>query len=72
MNADDIIGKCKIKFPFCMVFGQAFIMAIIKIKTIDINSLYIIRTAFGENYFKMGHNRTHPIILIDYQEEFSN
>lgn len=69
MNADDIVGKDKIKFPFCMVFGQAFIMSIIDIKAIDINSLDKIRTAFVENYFKMGHNKTHPNILIDYQDK---
>ena len=69
INADDIIGKDKIKFPFCMVFGQAFIMSIISIKAIDINSLDKIRTSFVENYFKMGHNKTHPNILIDYQDK---
>lgn len=69
MNADDIIGKDKIKFPFCMVFGQAFILSIINIKAIDINSLDKIRTDFVENYFKMGHNKTHPNLLIDYQNK---
>lgn len=69
MNAEDIAGKDKIKFPFCMVFGQAFIMSIIGIKTIDINSLDKIRTAFVENYFKMGHIKTHPNLLFEYQDK---
>lgn len=69
MNADDINGKAKIKFPFCMVFGQAFIMSIIDVKAIDIYSLNKIRTAFVENYFKMGYSKTHPNFLIDYQDK---
>lgn len=69
MNVDDIVGKDKIKFPFCMVFGQVFIMSIIGIETININSLDEIRTSFVENYFLMGHNKTHPNILINYQDQ---
>lgn len=71
MNAEDIIDKEKIKFPFCMVFGHALIMAIIGVENIDINSLDKIRTRFVENYFKLGHNKTHPNVLIDYQEKLN-
>ena len=69
MNADDIIDKDKIKFPFCMVFGQALIMSVIDVKTIDINSLDKIRKGFVENYFKMSHHKTHPNLLFDYQDK---
>jgi tetratricopeptide (TPR) repeat protein len=69
MNAEDIVDKEKIRYPFCMVFGQAFIMSIVDINAIDISSLDRIRTAFVKNYFKMGHNKTHPIVLYDYQNK---
>jgi tetratricopeptide (TPR) repeat protein len=69
MNAEDIASKEKIRFPFCMVFGQAFIMALGDVNSIDIGSLDKVRSAFVKNYFKMGHNKTHPIVLYDYQNK---
>ncbi len=69
MNADDIIDTEKIKFPFCMVFGQAMLLAIIDIKNIDINSLDTIRTRFLENYYKMEYEKTHPNSLFAYLDK---
>lgn len=69
ISANDIKDKEKIKFPFCLVFGQAITMAIIGVKDIDINSLDKIRRGLIENYFKMGHNKTHPNLLFDYQDK---
>ena len=70
MNADDVKEKGKTKFPFCMVWGQDFIMATLE-KTIDINSLDNIRTRFIELYFKNKHNKSHPNLLYDFQDEIS-
>jgi len=69
MNVDDLVDKEKIRFPFCMVFGQALIVSIVDIKSIDINSLDKIREGFVKNYYKMGHNNTHPNALIAYQKQ---
>ncbi|MCX6269976.1 MAG: tetratricopeptide repeat protein [Bacteroidetes bacterium] len=69
INAEDVNDKEKIKFPFCMVFGQAFILAINDVDKIDINSLDKIRTGFVKNYFQQGHNKTHPNLLFDYQDK---
>jgi len=68
MSAENLVGD-KIKLPFCMLFGQAFIMAIIDVKEIDIHSLDKIRKSFVENYFSMGHNKTYPNVLYDYQDK---
>ena len=72
INADDISGKEKLKFPFCMVFGQDFIMSALNTKKIDLNSLDTIRTEFVKNYFNMKHNKTHPNVLFDYQKLISD
>ena len=72
INAKDIINKDNIKLPFCSIFGEDFIMSIIGVQTIDINSLDIIRNNFIEYYFKNKHNKNFPNILFNYQKKIKD
>ena len=69
INVDAISKTENIKLPFCMIYESTLLMSIAFEKNIDINSLDKIRQGFVENYFTMGHNKTHPNILFDYQNE---
>jgi tetratricopeptide (TPR) repeat protein len=69
MNINDIKDTNNIKLPFCMIYEPTLSVAVAMEKKIDLNSLDRIRTNFEENYFKMGHNKTHPNVLFDYQDK---
>jgi tetratricopeptide (TPR) repeat protein len=69
MNVNDLSDPKNIKLPFCMIYEPTLLIPIAFEKTVDINSLDRIRKGFVENYFKMGHNKTHPNILFDYQDK---
>lgn len=69
MNIEDLKDTGNIKFPFCMVFGQAFILAITGAGTIDVNSLDKIRTNFISFWFQQKYNKTHPNVLYEYEEK---
>lgn len=58
----------EIKLPFCMIYEPTLILSIDITKDININSLDKIRHNFIENYYKMGHNKTHPNILFDFHK----
>ena len=68
IDVKDIPDKGNIKFPFCMIFGNALMMAIIDLKNIDINSLDQLRTRFIHEYFKNDNQTKYPNILYDYQQ----
>ncbi len=55
--------------PFGMIYEPTLLMSIISIDSVDLSSLDLIRQNFVRNYFKMGHNKTHPNILFDYQKK---
>jgi tetratricopeptide (TPR) repeat protein len=71
MQVEDIINKnqAEIKFPFCMPFSQAFGVALVNAKTIDINTLNTIRTTFVDVWYKMKNNEKYPNVLYEYQEK---
>jgi tetratricopeptide (TPR) repeat protein len=69
MNFTEISQDKEMKLPFCMIYEPTLLMSVALAKSIDINSLDDIRTSFVENYYKMGHNKTHPNILFDYQKQ---
>ena len=69
MNVNAISNPKSIKLPFCMIYEPTLLMSIAFEKNTDINTLDKIRKGFVENYFKMGHNKTHPNMLFDYQDK---
>ena len=72
INGDDLLNGGKLKIPFCMVYEQTYIFSVIGIQTVDQASLSRIRQNFVGNYRTMGHNKTHPNVLFDYQEKILN
>jgi hypothetical protein len=72
INGNDMLNGGKIKIPFCMVYEQTYIFSVIGIQTVDQASLSRIRQNFVGNYRTMGHNKTHPNVLFDYQEKILN
>lgn len=69
MNVNATSDPKNIKLPFCMIYEPTLIMSIAFEKNTDINTLDKMRKGFVENYFKMGHNKTHPNLLFDYQDK---
>lgn len=69
MNITEISEDKEMKLPFCMIYEPTLLMSVAFAKSIDINSLDNIRTGFVENYYKMGHHKTHPNTLFDYQKQ---
>jgi tetratricopeptide (TPR) repeat protein len=69
MSIDALSDGKEMVLPFCMIYEPTLLIGIVFEKSLDINSLDRIRNGFIENYFKMGHNKTHPNILFDYQNE---
>lgn len=67
-NIGDLTNKDKIKMPLGIVYETTLSVSIIPEKTIDINSLDNIRSRFVDNYFKQGHDKTHPNVLFSYQK----
>lgn len=69
LNADALSSKKDIRFPFCMPFGQTFIVAMVGAKTVDVNSLNGIRTNFLSFWYQFKHNKDYPNVLFEYQEK---
>lgn len=69
VNAEDLTNKKKIKFPFCLPFGQTFIVAMMGAKTVDVNSLNTIRTNFLSFWYQFKHDKEYPNVLFEYQEK---
>jgi len=60
----------KMKIPFGIgVYEPILMLSILTEKTIDINSLNNIRSAFVDNYFTKGYDKTYPNILFSYQKQ---
>ncbi|WP_108869397.1 tetratricopeptide repeat protein [Aquimarina aquimarini] len=68
IDASEMKPNEEIKLPLCAIFGKNFILAIINEKTIDLNSLSLIRQKFIENYFKEDFEK-YPNVLFNYQKE---
>jgi len=71
IDASEIMPNEDIKLPLCAIFGKNFILAIIDEKTIDLNSLSLIRQKFIENYFKEDFKK-YPNVLFEYQKELAD
>ena len=69
MNLNLLADTQTPKLPFCMVYEPTFLLSILDENEINISSLNRIRTNFIENYFDMGHNKTHPNVLFDYNKK---
>jgi len=69
MDINSFSNSKETKLPFCMVYEPTLLMSIVSEKEINITSLDRIRTTFIENYFKMGHNKTHPNVLFEYNKK---
>ncbi len=69
MNINENSDDKDLKLPFCMIYEPTLLISVAFTKSIDINSLDEIRKGFVENYYKMGHNKTHPNALFDYQKQ---
>lgn len=68
IDASEIKPNEDIKLPLCAIFSKNFILAIIDKKTIDLNSLSLIRQKFIENYFKEDY-KNYPNVLFEYQKK---
>ena len=70
ITTDDLKNPDKLKLPFGIgAYEPLIAMAIIKEKSIDINSLDRIRTSFLAGYFKGDAAKNFPNALFDYQQE---
>jgi len=68
MTLEDLTNPDGIKLPFCMIYEPTLLMSVVNIKTINLNTLDIIRTNFVENYYNSGQDKKYPNILFDYQK----
>jgi tetratricopeptide (TPR) repeat protein len=63
----------KIKLPYGVgVYEPTLILSMLSVKKIDIKTLNSIRTAFIDNYFTNGHDKTYPNILFTYQKKIKD
>jgi tetratricopeptide (TPR) repeat protein len=69
INIESLSDPSKIKLPFCLVFEPTMLLSIGNEKSVNIASLDRIRGRFIENYFKMGHSKTHPNALFEYNKK---
>lgn len=51
------------------VYEPTLMLSLIGVKSININSLHIVRSNFVDIYFKNGYNKSFPNILFDYQKK---
>lgn len=70
INNSDLTDPSKMKLPFGVgVYEPTLMFSMLSVKTIDINSLDNIRSAFVDNYFANGHDKTYPNVLFSYQKQ---
>lgn len=70
INISDLTDPSKMKLPFGVgVYEPTLMFSMLSVKTIDINSLDNIRSAFVDNYFTNGHDKTYPNVLFSYQKQ---
>lgn len=62
-----------IKLPYGVgVYEPTFLFSMFSTKSIDINTLHDIRSAFVDNYFKNGYGKTYPNALFTYQSRIKD
>jgi len=73
VNASDLTNPGAFKLPFGVgVYEPTLMLSMLSVKTIDINSLDIIRTNFIDNYFSKGFDKTYPNVLFSYQKQIKD
>ena len=73
LNASDLTNPGAFKLPFGVgVYEPTLMLSMLSVKTIDINSLDIIRTNFIDNYFSKGFDKTYPNVLFSYQKQIKD
>ena len=68
----NLLNQDEPRLPFEMIYELTLTMSVISAlpeREINLNTLNRIRTSFVENYFRMGHNKTHPNVLFDYHQK---
>ncbi|GAA4304027.1 tetratricopeptide repeat protein [Nibribacter koreensis] len=69
MNVSDLKSPGKLKLPYGVgVYEPTLMFSIPFIESIDIHSLAKIRSNFVDNYFKYGHDKAYPNVLLTYQK----
>lgn len=70
INISDLTTPGKMKLPFGVgVYEPTIMFSMLSTKSIDINSLDIIRSNFVDNYFKQGNDKSYPNVLFSYQKQ---
>jgi tetratricopeptide (TPR) repeat protein len=70
INISDLTNPGKLKLPFGVgVYEPTLMFSMLSTKSIDINSLDIIRSNFVDNYFQKGNDKTYPNVLFSYQKQ---
>ena len=69
INVNSLEEDAVFKMPFCMIYEPTLLMGILAVEEININTLHTIRNGFVDNYYTMGHNKTHPNVLFEYQKK---
>lgn len=70
ININELKEPGKMKLPFGVgVYEPTLMFSMLSAKSIDINSLDIIRNTFIDNYFKNGHEKAYPNVLFSYQKQ---
>ena len=69
-NVNNLTDQSKMKLPFGVgVYEPTLMFSIVGVNTINIETLNSIRSAFIDNYFKNGHDKTYPNVLFNYQKQ---
>ncbi|NEQ49139.1 MAG: tetratricopeptide repeat protein [Leptolyngbya sp. SIO3F4] len=68
VDINDLMGGEEFKMHFCMVYEPTLLIAVAFADTIDLPNLDTIRTNFLKSYYDMGHHKTHPNVLFEYQK----
>lgn len=59
------------KFPFCMIFGKSFLIALTGIQKIDLDNLAKVRNEFLKLYFEKDY-KDYPNFLLNYLKNVSD
>lgn len=70
IDINDFKNKRKLKLPFGSgVYEPTLLLSLLFNKSLDINSLDIVRRNFIIQYYKMGYDKVYPNVLFSYQKK---
>jgi len=73
INISDTKDPSKIKLPFGVgVYEPILMLSMLTAKSIDINSLDVIRSSFVDNYYLKEFDKTYPNVLFTYQKQIKD